>query len=127
METRKGLAAQNGDNFGKVLVVVEGYRSTFCVSFIYRERLRASQGHSKDGSVDHFSDNPSPWLQCPVSSLSFNLLALSRPPATIVEHALHLQIPSVLTQKTSRYRHYRCYTRLEIILPPCEFFWELFK
>jgi hypothetical protein len=39
-------------------------------------------------------------------------LTLSRPPATIVEHALYLQIPAVLTQKTSRYRHYRCYTDL---------------
>jgi hypothetical protein len=40
-----------------------------------------------------------------------NTFTLRRPPATIVEHELYLQIPAVLTQKTSRSPHYRCYTK----------------
>jgi hypothetical protein len=61
------------------------------------------------------------------SIISNDRLTLSRPPATIVEHALDLQIPAVLTQKTSRYRHYRCYTKTWDHTATLWIFWELFK
>jgi hypothetical protein len=57
-----------------------------------------------DEEFDIDEENEKYIEECEVRSFSC-------PPTTIVEHALYQQIPAILTHKTSRYCHYRCYTK----------------